>query len=184
MAPLAIPIVSAVGGMSQVQAAFWLAANVGTVATVAGTGIAAAGAIQAGRVAEAQAKSAQNIANYNALVQEREAEALRQKAGFEQKRQAKRAARVKSTLTAALGAAGGLGSPVAADLAAEQAAELELENLLIGFGGEVGAGRAETQAELDRLQGKISRQRGKAARKASYFRAGGTLLTGFGTAYA
>ena len=150
---------------------------------VAGTTVAAAGAIQAGRVAEAQGRSAQNIANYNALVQEREAEALRQKAGFESKRQAKRAARVKSTLTAALGAAGGLGSPVAADLAAEQAAELELENLLIGFGGEVGAGRAETQAELDRLQGKLSRQRGKAARKASYFRAGGTLLTGFGTAF-
>ena len=150
---------------------------------VGGTVISAAGAIQQGRVAEAQAKSAQNIANYNALVQEREVEALRQKAGFEQKRQAKRAARVKSALTAALGAVGGLGSPVAADLAAEQAAELELENLLIGFGGEVGAGRAETQAELDRLQGKLSRQRGKAARKASYFRAGGTLLTGFGTAF-
>ena len=155
-----------------------------TTMIIAGTGIGAAGAIQAGRVAEAQGRSAQNIAEYNALVQEREAEALRQKAGFESKRQAKRAARAKSTLTAALGAAGGLGSPVAADLAAKQAAELELENLLIGFGGEVGAGRAETQAELDRLQGKLYRRRGKAARKASYYRAGGTLLTGFGTAYA
>ena len=181
MAPLAIPLVSAVGGMSQVQAAFWLSANAGTLAIGAGTAIGAAGAIQAGRVAEAQAKSAQNIAEYNALVQEREAEALRQKAGFESKRQAKRAARVKSELTAALGAAGGLGSPVAADLAAEQAAELELENLMIGFGGEVEAGRAETQAELDRLQGKLYRRRGKAEREASYFRAGGTLLTGFGT---
>ena len=150
---------------------------------VAGTAIGAAGAIQSGRIAEAQGRSAQNIANYNALVQEREAEALRQKAGFESKRQAKRAARVKSTLTAELGAAGGLGSPVAADLVAEQAAELELENLLIGFGGEVGAGRAETQAELDRLQGKLYRRRGKAEREASYFRAGSTLLTGFGTAY-
>ena len=150
---------------------------------VIGPGVMAAGQIQQGRVAEAEGKSRQNIAEYNAAVQEREAEAIRQKAGFESKRQAKRAARVKSALTAELGAAGGLGSPVAADLAAEQAAVLELENLLIGFGGEVGAGRAETQAEFDRLQGKLSRQRGKAARKASYFRAGGTLLTGFGTAF-
>ena len=151
---------------------------------IAGTTISAAGAIQAGRVAEAEGKSRQNIAEYNALVQEREAEAIRQQAGFESKRQAKRAARVKSTLTAELGAAGGLGSLVAGDLAAEQAAELELENLLIGFGGEVAAGRAETQAELDRLQGKLYRRRGKAEKAASYYRAGGTLLTGFGTAYA
>lgn len=149
----------------------------------AGTGISIGGTIQAGRVAEAQGRSAQNIAEYNALVQEREAEALRQKAGFESKRQAKRAARVKSTLTAELGAAGGLGSLVAADLAAEQAAELELENLLIVYEGEIGAKKALSQAELDRLQGKLYRQKGKAAREASYFRAGETLLRGFGTAY-
>ncbi len=150
---------------------------------VAGTTISAAGTIQAGRVAEAQAKSAQNIANYNALVQQREAEAIRQKAGFEQKRQAERGARIKSALTARIGAAGGLGAPVAADLAAEQAAELELENLLIGYEAEVGAGRALTQAQLDKLQGKIYRERGRTQRKASYFRAGSTLLTGFGAAY-
>lgn len=150
---------------------------------VASTALSAAGQIQAGRVAEAQSKSAQNIANYNAAVQEREALALKQKAAFESKRQAKRAARVKSRLRAALGAAGGLGSPVAADLAAEQAAELELENLLIGYEGEIGAQRALSQAELDRLQGKLYRQKGKAARQASYFRAGSTLLQGFGTAY-
>ena len=126
-----------------------------------------------------ESKSAKNIAYYNALVQEREAEALRQQAGFESKRQAKRAARVKSTLTAALGAAGGLGSPVAADLAAEQAAELELENLMIGFGGEVGAGRAETQAELDILQGRLTKLKGRNLRLARNVQFGTTLLTGF-----
>ena len=158
MAPLAVPLI------------------------IAGTTVAAAGAIQAGRVAEAQGRSAQNIADYNAAVQEREALALRPKAGFESKRQAGRAARIKSALTADIAAAGGLGSPVAADLAAEQAAELELENLLIGYEGEIGAERALSQAKLDRLQGKVYRQKGKAARQASYFRAGSTLLTGFGTA--
>ena len=158
MAPLAVPLI------------------------IAGTTVAAAGAIQAGRVAEAQGRSAQRMAEYNAAIQEREALALKQKAGFESKRQAARGARIKSALTAKIAAAGGLGSPVAADLAAEQAAELELENLLIGYEGEIGAQRALSKAELDRLQGKISRQRGKAARKASYFRAGSTLLTGFGQA--
>lgn len=160
MAPLAVPLI------------------------IAGTTISAAGAIQAGRVAEAQGKSAQNIANYNVLVQQREAKALRQKAGFESKRQAERAARIKSALTAKVAAAGGLGAPVAADLAAEQAAELELENLLIGYEAEVGAGRALTRVQLDKLQGRIYRERGVTQRKASYFRAGTTLLTGFGVAYA
>ena len=146
----------------------------------AATVVSAAGTIQAGRVAEAQGRSAQRMAEYNAAIQEREAQALKQKAGFESKRQAARGARIKSALTAKIAAAGGLGSPVAADLAAEQAAELELENLLIGYEGEIGAQRALSQAELDKLQGKIYRQKGEAARKASYFRAGSTLLTGFG----
>lgn len=150
---------------------------------LAGAGVAAAGAIQQGRAAEAAAESAQNIAEYNAAVQEREAQAIRQKATFEQKRQAERAAKVKSALTARLAAAGGLGAPVAADLAAEQAAELELENLLIGFKGEVGARRALSQAELDRLSGRVARRRGEAKKQAALFRAGTTLLTGFGTAF-
>ncbi|MCK5020388.1 MAG: hypothetical protein KAS32_25350 [Candidatus Peribacteraceae bacterium] len=147
-----------------------------------GTGVQAAGIIQQGRVAAAEGKSRQNIAEYNAAVQAREAEALRQKAGFESKRQAERGARIKSALTAKIAAAGGLGSPVAADLVAEQAAELELENLLIGYEGEIGAQRALSKAELDRLQGRFYKERGVTQRKASYVRAAGTLLTGFGQA--
>lgn len=151
---------------------------------LAGTGVAAAGQIQAGRVAAAEAKSAQNIALFNAAVQEREAKAFRAKAAFEQERFAKKAERVKGALTARLAAAGGLGAPVAIDLAAEQAAELELESLLIGYEGEVAAGRAMSQAEWDRMQAGIYKRRAKVARPTSYFRAGTTLLTGFGRAFA
>lgn len=155
----------------------------GKTAALYGTGLAAVGALQQGRAEKSAQKSAQNMANYNAAIQEREAKALRQKAVFEQQRQAKRGERVKSSLIAALGAAGGLGSPVAADLAAEQAAELELENILIGYEGEIGAERALSQAQLDRLQGKIYKQRGKTLKRASYFGAGTTLLKGFGEAF-
>lgn len=144
-----------------------------------GAGLAAAGQIQQGRAIQAQAASAESMAAYNAAVQKREAQAIEQKARFEQSRQAKRAARVKSALTAKIATAGGLGSPVAADLAAEQAAELELENLLIGYEGEVGAQRALSQAELDRLSGRMAKRRGKAAVTTSRIRAGTTLLTGF-----
>lgn len=139
----------------------------------------------------AEGRSAQNIANFNAAVEEQKAIAERKKAAFAQKRQAKKAAEIKSTLTAKLGAAGGIGTLVAADLTGEQAAELELENLLIGFEGEVAARRAESQAVLDRLQGKLARQRGKSAARAANIafatqlatapvgKKGGTLLTGF-----
>lgn len=140
----------------------------------------------------AEGKSAQNIAEFNARVAEQQATAERARAGFAAKRQAKKASQIKSRLTAKLAKAGGLGSPVAADLAAEQAAELELEGLLIGFEGEVAAGRAESQAVLDRLQGKLARQRGKSAARAANIKfatqlattsvggKGKTLLTGFG----
>ena len=139
----------------------------------------------------AEGKSAQNIANFNAAVAEQQAEAESQRAGFASKRQAKKAAEIKSALTAKIAGAGGLGSPVAADLAAEQAAELELEGLLIGFEGEVAAGRAESQAVLDRLKGKAAMARGKSQARAANIKfatqlattpvggAGGTLLTGF-----
>ncbi|HEC64582.1 MAG TPA: hypothetical protein ENI23_04760 [bacterium] len=106
-------------------------------------------------------KSAQNIANFNAEVAKQEAEAIRKRAAFAQKRQAKRGVAAKSALIAKLGE--GLASPVAADLIAEQAAETELENLLIGFEGEVKARRSESQAELDILQGRLAKQRGKSA---------------------
>lgn len=119
--------------------------------------------------------SEKNIAEFNAQVAEQQAVAERQRAGFAQKRQAKRGAEIKSALTAKLGA--GLGSPVAADLAAEQAAEIELENLLIGFEGETAARRAESQAVLDRLRGKLAKQRGKAGARAANIQFGVQLAT-------
>ena len=142
----------------------------------------AAGALHEGEAAEAEGKSAQRMQEYNAQVSEMEAKAARQKARFDQQRQAEAGERTKSAQIAKLGAAGGLGSPVAGDLAAEQAAELELENLMIGYEGDITAKRLEQQAELDRMQGKIYMKKGKNLKTASYAKAGGSLLQGFGSA--
>jgi hypothetical protein len=183
---------------------FAAAQAIPTILAIGGTGLAAAGQIRAGReeaaaakfagrVAETEAISAQNIANYNAAVQRREAEAIKQRTRFGQKRQAEKAKRVKSALVSKIASAGGLGSPVAADLAAEQAAELELENLLIGYEGAVAESRALSQADLDELSGRLARGRGRTARetygiraktvrRAAYRGAGTTLLTGFSSA--
>lgn len=148
-----------------------------------GTGTMAAGQIQEGREAAAVGKSQSRIANYNAALQEREAQAIEQKAKFESYRQAKAARRTRGALRTQLAASGAVLEEGAPELLEEeQLAELELENLLIGYEGRVKAGKARSQAELDRLSGRLAKKRGKAARKASYFRAGGTLLTGFGMA--
>lgn len=106
---------------------------------LAGTGLMAAGQLQQGRVAQAEAKSAQNIANYNAAVMEQEAKAIRAKGAFEKVRQVKEAARVKGRLRTKIAGMGALESGL---LEEEQAAELELENLLIGYEGETAARRA------------------------------------------
>ncbi len=131
----------------------------------------------------AEGKSAQNIANFNAAVAKQTGRAAKARAGFAQKRQVETAAKTQSALTAKIAAAGGLDSPVAADILAEQAAESELENLLIGFEGEVASQQAATQAELDKLQGRLSKAKGKATARAANIRfgtqIGKTLLTGF-----
>jgi hypothetical protein len=146
---------------------------------MAGMGVGAAGQIQAGRAAAAEAKSAERISAYNAAVMEREAKAIRKKGAFEQTRQAKHAARVMGTLRADLAGQGAYGGGL---LEEEQEAELELENLLIGYEAETAARRAESQAEIDRATGRLAKERGKAGRQAGYLGAGATLLTGFGMA--
>lgn len=131
----------------------------------------------------AEGKSAQNIANFKAAVEEQKAKAETAKAGFKSKRQAKAGVAAKSTLIAKLATGGGIGSPVASDLIAEQAEETELENILIGFEGEVASQRALNQAEIDRLGGKLAKQRGKSGARAANVQFGvqvASFLTGFG----
>jgi len=150
---------------------------------IIGGGLQAMGSMQQGRAAQQEASSMRAMAEYNAAVQRRQAEAERQKARFEQKRQAQAGKRTMAALEARIAKAGGTGSPVAADLAAEQAAELELENLLIGYEGETRAQRSESQAAIDTMQAGIYKKRGKNYRRAGMIGAGTSLLTGFGQYY-
>lgn len=155
-----------------------------TAMLITGVALQAGGRIQAGRVAEAEAESAQDIANRNAALMEEEAKAIEAKTAFELKRQAEAEARIKSRLRARLAATGAvpdIGTPLL--IQEEQAEELELEKILIGYEGQVEAAKARSQAELDRLTGRLAIRRGKAAKRAGYIGAGATLLTGFGAAY-
>ncbi len=116
----------------------------------------------------AAGKDQQIIADYNAKVAEQNAKAERLRSEFEQQQQAKEAERIKGAMAANIGAAGGTGTAVALDITGEQAAELELENLLIGYEGETRAQQHESQAAIDRMQGKAAMSAAKSkARQAN-----------------
>lgn len=174
MAPLLIPIGTALGASAGTAAL--------TGALAVGTGVAVAGGLQQGRAAEAQAKSQQNIANFGAELKKREAEAERQRRIFNQKRIAREGAEASSALAASISAEGGGASPAGTEILVSQKKKTELDVLLEGFEGASKAKALEQEAQLLALGGKSAMKHGKNLKRASYFGAGSTLLTGFGEA--
>jgi len=124
--------------------------------------IQAYGSYKAGQAYKAEGKSEQKIANYNAALAERQAEIIGQRTTFAQIRQAQEASRIRGSLMASMGASGISPSTSGAAVLAKQAKESELENLLIGYEGMTEAAQARSQAELDRMQGSLAKQRAKA----------------------
>ena len=112
-------------------------------------------------------ESAKRISEFKAEVSRQNAKAELLRSAFNQQQQAKEAERIKSAVKAEIGSAGGAGSPVAVDIELEQARELELENLLVGFEGEIAAARLRSQAQLDILQGQLAKQQAKSAARAA-----------------
>ncbi len=147
---------------------------------IMGTAASAGGQIYSGMAANSEGKSAQNMAEYNAKLQEREAQAIEQRSAIEQKRQAQAAARQRSTMIAGMAKSGNViseGSPL--QILSEQAGESELENMMLGYNSAVEAQRARSQGQADIMQGKIARRAGKNTRFGSFIGAGATALSGF-----
>ena len=163
--PFFIPLMFATGTMASAGAGAALAAD-----------LAIAGAVTSGvmgyKSSQDEASQAKKMGEYNAQVAQVEADNARNKAEFESKRQALAGRRQMDSLQAGVAAAGGLSSPVATDLAMEQEKEFELDNLLIGYEGEIQARRAESQGQIDLLAGKSAAQRAKNAGV-------GSLISGF-----
>jgi hypothetical protein len=154
-----------------------------SIALIGGAALGAGGQIYSGMGAAAEGKSAQNMANYNAQLAEREAKMTEQKTLIEQRQQMGEAERRRSTMQANMGAEGVVsttGTPLL--IQAQQAEQDELQNLMIGFSGAEESRSLRSEATLQRLQGKQAMRAGKAARTASFIGAGSTLLTGFSSA--
>jgi hypothetical protein len=149
---------------------------------IASAAMSAAGSIQQGQAAKAEAESQKNMSDYNAKLAEREAQAIDEKTKFDKSREAEAGAERMSSLKAALGASGAVssaGSPLL--IMAKQASENELAQLGISEEGRLAAQRARSEGALQTMQGKIYRQKGNAAQQSGYMQAGSTMLSAFGS---
>lgn len=135
-----------------------------TTASLVGTAVSVVSAISGGQSQKA-------MAQYNAQVAENQATADRQAAAQQETMQRRKSAQLLSAQQAAIGASGATveGAPLLA--MADAASQAELDAQTIRWQGEVGAARAQSQANLDRMQG-------DAALRAGYFGAASSLLTG------
>jgi hypothetical protein len=140
----------------------WL--TTAAIATIAAAGVTTAGTIQSGR---AQAK----MAEYNAQVAEREAAIAATGAEFEEAQFRRESKRLTATQRVRFAKSGvkPSGSPLL--VMEDTAVETERNALAIRYGGSLEAARATSRASLERFGG-------RQAKKVSYYRAGGSLLTG------
>lgn len=132
--------------------------------------LAAAAVAAVGSIAGAQQQS--SMAKYNARVGENNAQASRDMARLREEQHRRNVLRLQSRQQAQLGASGRTAEGNPLMIFAEDAAGAEFDALLIRHEGEIGAGRYEAQAGLDRA-------RGNAALTHGYLNAGSSLLTGY-----
>ena len=135
-----------------------------TMMAIASTAMKVVGQIQQGAMA-------QSMHEYNAQVQEIEAQNAQNASEYEERLHRERGKRLLSSQRTDI-AASGLGLEGSSLLAIEESAvEIEKDALAIRYSGSVAAARARSQAAADRMQG-------RAAKTAGMWGAGKSLLTG------
>jgi len=138
-------------------------------AIAVGTAVTAYGQYQAGQAQE-------RALNYQAAVQERNAQIAKQNAEYDAQRQESRLRRAIGSQRAAVLASGIQMEGTALELQQDTVQQAEMDRLAILYGGETNYQNARSEAELSRMQGKAAGQAGTTA-------AFGTVLGGFGQGY-
>ena len=143
-----------------------------------GLGLQMKGQYEAGKAAQAQAKSEAGIREYEAKLIERQKLETQEAAAFEERKHRKAGERLKARQRVALGKAGVLPTGSVLEVLEETATELEIDALMIRRSGQVGARALTAEAQLTRMAGRSALLRGKAARRASRFGMAATGLAG------
>ena len=157
--------------------------TIAVIAIGAGAGIQAYGQYQQGKAAEAQGKAEQAILNYNAQLKERQAAAELDRARAEALRFEKEGEALLGTQQVALAKGGVLTTVGTPALLLEQTAqELEADRMSILTEGFLAKSFRESEAEGLKFEGRAAKARGKNIKRGARLAAGGTLLTGIGSA--
>ncbi len=154
-------------------------------AIVAGSVISAYGALKQGQAAKETGKLQEKLADQQATVTEQQAQSERVVAGQQEGDFRRQQSALMARRRAILGGSGidqATGSPLL--VSEDFRRETELQALRIRAGGEISATRLEQQAGFQRFQGSLLRFAGDNALVAGRIRAGSSLLTGAGTAFA
>lgn len=141
--------------------------SIALAAIAVGTAATAYGQYQAGQAQE-------RALNYQAAVQERNAQIARQNAEYDAQRQSARLRRAIGSQRAAVLASGIQMEGTALELQQDTVQQAEMDRLAILYGGEINYQNARSEAELSRMQGKAAGQAGTTA-------AFGTVLGGLGS---
>jgi len=141
--------------------------SIALAAIAVGTAVTAYGQYQAGQAQE-------RALNYQAAVQERNAQIARQNAEYDAQRQSARLRRAIGSQRAAVLASGIQMEGTALELQQDTVQQAEMDRLAILYGGEINYQNARSEAELSRMQGKAAGQAGTTA-------AFGTVLGGLGS---
>lgn len=149
---------------------------------IAGTVLSAAGQVQAGEAAYAQAKAQQQALDYQAEQHRRQAGQERAAGQRALEAERRRERLVQSNLLARAAASGaGASDPTIVALQGQIAAEGELRALSALYEGEARAYDLEEQARLRVFEGQQTRAAGKMARDSYRFGAFTTLVGGIGS---
>ena len=149
---------------------------------IAGGALTAKSQIEQGRAARQAGRDQEAIANRNALLAERQAEAEQQAAVEAAKQQERRGRALKGIQRAAIAKAGVAARGTPLSVLVETAENLEADRLNILREGAISAAQRKSQAGIIRAQGAAAKARGKAAGRAANLAAAGTILTTIGTA--
>ncbi len=153
-----------------------------TAAIIGGGILQAFSQLKQGQIAEAQGKFQKQIAVRNKQALERQAKAERDAAAIEESRISRREKIVKATQRAAFAKSGGDLAGASLNVLADTAFQFSLDRNLTLRRGLFRSRELTARGGIFSAQGAFASTLGKQAKRASFIKAGSTVLGSFGTA--
>jgi hypothetical protein len=160
------------------------ATAISIAATVAASAVSAVGAIQQGQAQSQQAKYNAAVARNNQVIAQQNAQDALDRGAAEEQQQRKKTQMLMGQQRASLAAQGAdLSSGSALDVVSDIAGTGELDALTIRRNAALEARQYQVQGMNFQADSQLQKMQGRAARTASYFNAGSSLLGGLSSGF-